>query len=142
MDELDRKILRLLEENARMTLKEIAKRIALTSPAVSERIRRMEKQGIITGYTVQLNTNYDQNMTNALISISIPIEDRAAFKAMLENQEEIMKCYHVTGSHSHMMRVRCKNIASLEQLLGRLQTLGHTNTQIILSDMPVRGPKV
>ncbi len=141
MDELDRHILSLLEENARLTVKEMARRVCLTSPAVSERIRRMEQQGIIQGYTVRLNSKFSAAQINALISISVPIEERAAFKAMLNDQEDIMKCYHVTGGHSYMMRVRCQDIAALERLLGQLQTVGHTNTQIILSDMPVMGPR-
>lgn len=54
MDELDRKILRLLSADGRMTVKDIARQVSLTSPAVSERIRRMEKTGVIAGYTVVL----------------------------------------------------------------------------------------
>lgn len=54
MDELDKKIVRCLSENARMTVKDIARRVCLTSPAVSERIRRLEKAGTIAGYTVLL----------------------------------------------------------------------------------------
>ncbi|MDL2253224.1 Lrp/AsnC family transcriptional regulator [Ruminococcaceae bacterium OttesenSCG-928-I18] len=141
MDELDRHILQLLKENARMTVKEIASRVALTSPAVSERIRRMENRGVIIGYTVRLNDEYDQSKINAIISTSVPIEDRAAFRVLLDTQEDIMRCFHVTGTHSYMIRVRCENIASLEHLLGQLQTVGQTNTQIILSDMPVAGPR-
>lgn len=142
MDELDRHILGLLEENARLTVKEITKRVNLTAPAVAERIRRMERQGVIQGYTVRLNTKFSAEQINALISISVPLEDRPAFKAMLKNQEDIMKCYHVTGSYSYMMRVRCRDIAALERLLGQLQTVGHTSSQIILSDMPVLGPQL
>ena len=54
LDKLDKKILTLLTQNARMPVKDIAKQVSLTSPAVSSRIRRMEQQGIIGGYTVRL----------------------------------------------------------------------------------------
>ena len=142
MDGLDRQILQLLKENARMTVKEISARVSLTSPAVSERIRRMEKKGTILGYTVKLNDEYDQNQINAVISILVPVEDRADFQVLLDTQADIMRCFHVTGTHSFMVRARCANISGLEHLLGQLQTVGQTNTQIILSDMPVQGPAV
>ena len=141
MDELDRQILALLTENARMTVKEMAGRVNLTSPAVSERIRRMERKGIIQGYTVRINTNYQEEQINALISLSVPIADRPAFRSLLETQQNNLKCYHVTGEHSYIIRVRCRDIAALEHILSQLQTVGHTNTQIILSDMPVAGPQ-
>ena len=60
MDDLDRKILALLAKNARMPVKEIAEKVALTSPAVSSRIHKLETDGIISGYTVMLNRPSDR----------------------------------------------------------------------------------
>ena len=137
MDELDRKILSLLSANARMTIKEIAGRVSLTSPAVAERIRKMEKGGIITGYTVRLAPGQSRNAVNALISIYIPPEGRDAFNQLLAQEDAVEECYQVTGQQSHMVKVCCGDIASLEGLVNRLQKLGQTNTQIILST--VRG---
>ncbi len=140
MDSLDHHILQLLQKNARITIKEIARQVNLTSPAVSERIRRMEKQEIILGYTVLLNSNFNKNNINALISITVPIADRSTFREVVKARPDILKCYHVTGSQSFMMRVRCEDIGALEQLLGQLQKIGHTNTQIILSDITMANP--
>ncbi len=140
MDSIDRDILHLLQQNARITIKEIAKQINLTSPAVSDRIRRMEKQEVILGYTVRLNTNYNKNSINALISITVPIASRSMFVSLVKTKPDILKCYHVTGDQSYMMRVRCEDMSTLESLLGQLQQVGHTSTQIILSDMVVAGP--
>ena len=68
MDDLDRKILALLAKNARMPVKEIAEKVALTSPAVSSRIHKLETDGIISGYTVMLNRPSDRVYVDALIS--------------------------------------------------------------------------
>lgn len=65
MDDLDRKILSLLVQNARMPVKEIAEQVSLTSPAVSSRIHKMETDGIINGYTVLLNRPADQVYVDA-----------------------------------------------------------------------------
>ena len=71
MDTIDKQILSLLAENARMPVKEIADRVALTSPAVSGRIRRMEQDGIIDGYTVVLRPQSSKTQVNALVSLSL-----------------------------------------------------------------------
>ena len=138
MDELDRKILALLSANARMTIKEIAGRVSLTSPAVAERIRKMEKGKIIAGYTVRLAPGQTRNAVSALISIYISPAERDRFHQMLAQEEAVEECYQVTGQQSHMVKVCCGDIASLERLVNRLQKMGQTNTQIILST--VEGP--
>lgn len=142
MDEMDRKILALLHENARMTVKEIANRVALTSPAISERIRRMERSGIIEGYTVRLAPEMTGGQISALVSISVTPADREAFHATLMSQPAVEFCYQVTGTHSHMVKVSCADIPALEQLLSQLQKHGMTNTQIILSTQAGPGPVV
>ena len=78
MDKLDKKILGLLAQNARMSVKEIAEHVSLTSPAVSSRIHRMEKEGIIGGYTVLLKSPESQQTVNAE---SLSPADREEFLA-------------------------------------------------------------
>lgn len=133
MDDLNRKILGLLLGNARMTVKEIAAKVSLTSPAVSERIRRMEKDGIIDGYTVRLNPEMTRNAIRAIISIYVPPPAREDFSQLLAEENEVEECLHVTGTQSHLVIVRCRDINSLEALISRLQKLGQTSTQIILN---------
>lgn len=133
MDELDKKILYLLNKNARATVKEIAAEVSLTSPAVSERIRRMEKSKIIEGYTVRFNPELTRNYINAFISIQIPPKDQMEFDKLLKDQPAVQQCYHVTGGYSYMVRASCKDISALEKLISHLQKMGQTNTQIILS---------
>ncbi|MEG1175156.1 MAG: Lrp/AsnC family transcriptional regulator, partial [Ruthenibacterium sp.] len=133
MDDLDRKILQLLTADGRMTVKDIAARVSLTSPAVSERMRRMEKNGVITGYTVLLGEDRTVPRVDALISISVPHTDRQYFLTLIENQPGVRECYHVTGSYSYIVKVRCADMMGLEHLINRFQQLGQTSTQIILS---------
>lgn len=142
MDELDRKILTLLAENARITVKEIATRVSLTSPAVSERMKRMEKSGIIAGYTVIFDARLTGKYIHALISISVAPKDRALFQEILQEEGAVEQCFHVTGEHSHMVKVSCQNIEALDKLISRLQKLGQTNTQIILSTTQGPGPVI
>lgn len=133
MDETDRKILALLSENARMTVKEMAGKVALTSPAVAERMHRLERSGVIAGYTVRLNPALSRGAIRAVISIYVTPPNREQFHALLQNEGSVEECLQVTGTQSHMVIVRCRDIEQLELLIGRLQKLGQTNTQIILS---------
>ena len=94
MDDLDRKILALLAKNARMPVKEIAEQVALTSPAVSSRIHKLETDGIIGGYTVTLNRPADRVYVDALISLSVAPSKHEAFLHLIQNSREVLQCYH------------------------------------------------
>ena len=118
MDDLDRKILSLLAKNARMPVKEIAEQVALTSPAVSSRIHKLETDGIISGYTVVLNRPADRVYVDALISLSVTPSHRDELVELMHNSKEVLSC----GS-----------MPQLEHLILQFQKLGTTSTQIILS---------
>lgn len=133
MDMLDKQILLLLEQNARMTVKELAQQVALTPPAVSQRIRRMETDGIIEGYTTNINLEQAGRSIRALISLSVPPERREEFDSLIEQQPAVLQCYHVTGAYSFIVSVAAKDMAALERLITRFQKIGQTSTQIILS---------
>lgn len=139
MDKIDQKILALLRINARATVKEVAGKVGLTSPAVSERIRRMEKSGVIEGYSVRINPEQSRHAIHALVSITVPPKDRPAFAQLLLGQQAVQRCFQVTGSHSHMVELRCSDIQALEKMISRLQKMGQTNTQIILSTLEGTG---
>ena len=133
MDELDQKIIRLLLKNARMPVKEIAENVNLTSPAVSSRIRRLESEGIIGGYTVILHHPGESNRVQALVSVSANTDSREEFLALVEQEHQVLQCWRVTGSYNFIVKVSCESIDDLEHLLTRIQKLGSTNTQIILN---------
>ena len=139
MDDLDKKILMLLEQNARMPVKDIARQVALTSPAVSSRIRRLEEQGVIAGYTAPLRDPQRQSSVDALISVSIAPADRDEFLTLARADAQVRQCFHVTGSHSFIVKVSCEGMQQLEQLITRFQRMGPTSTQIILSTPVERG---
>ena len=118
MDDLDRKILSLLAKNARMPVKEIAEQVALTSPAVSSRIHKLET---------------DRVYVDALISLSVTPSHRDELVELMQNSKEVLQCYHVTGAYTFLIKVSCGSMPQLEHLILQFQKLGTTSTQIILS---------
>lgn len=112
MDDLDRKILALLAKNARMPVKEIAEKVALTSPAVSSRIHKLETDGIISGYTVMLNRPSDRVYVDALISLSVAPSQRDELVELMKNSKEVLQCYHITGAYTFLIKVSCGSMPS------------------------------
>ena len=93
MDQLDQKILNLLIENGRISLKEIAQAVNLTSPAVSARIRHLEDEGIIAGYTVLLRTPQAPSQVESLISVSVKPGSHQDFMDFLRTAPQVEQCY-------------------------------------------------
>ncbi len=133
MDQLDQKILSILAQNARMPVNEIAKQVSLTSPAVSARIKKLEQDGVIAGYTLKRSRHTDRQNIDAMVSVAAQPAEREALMEMISRRPEVLQCYHVTGGHSFMIKVSCPDMRTLEQLILEFQTIGQTTTQIILS---------
>ena len=133
MDDIDRKILRLLQENARTSLKTIAENTFLSSPAVSARIEKMETDGVISGYHAQADPVKLGYHIIAFISINVLPEDKPKFYDYAENIPNIMECSCVTGDYSMLMKVAFKSTVDLDTFIGQLQRFGKTSTQIVFS---------
>ena len=133
MDSIDKEILELLQKNGRITVKEITQTISLTAPAVSERIKRLEKDGIIEGYSAIINQQKIGKSTHAIINISISPKDRDNLLKLVQSDPLVVLCHHVTGDYSYMIKVEAHNIEELEKVIIKFQKIGKTNTHIILS---------
>lgn len=141
MDATDKKILNLLTENARRPVKEIAAEVMLTPPAVSERIKKLEKDGVIAGYTVCLGKPHGPKNISAIISMSLLPEKKAEFLRLAAATPQLERCHNVTGSYSFIAMVSCAGMEELEKIIGRFQRFGQTSTQIVLSTPVVRSDR-
>lgn len=133
MDDIDRKILKLLQENARTSLKTIAGKTFLSSPAVSSRIERMEREGIILGYEAQVDPIKLGYHILAFINLNVLPEDKPKFYAYANGVPNILECSCVTGEYSMLMKVAFPSTRELDIFVGQLQTYGKTSTQIVFS---------
>ena len=133
LDHIDAKILNLLRENARMPLKEIAEHVFLSSPAVSARIERLEKEGYITGYQVKLNPALLGYPIKAFINLEVEPVQKKEFYPFIESCKNVVECNCVTGDYSMFMEVIFKTTMELDSFIGELQKFGKTKTQIVFS---------
>ena len=132
-DETGMKILKELQVNARMTYSEIGKRVGLSSPAVAERIYKMEESGIINGYHTDINPNIFGHNILAFITLTTHPKKYQKIYSFAENEKEIIECHHVSGNESLIMKVVSVSISHLESMVEKISRFGETKSSIVLS---------
>ena len=133
IDRLNWKILKCLQENSRMSNVEIGKRVGISSPAVSERIKKMEDAEIIQGYTAFISPFKAGYQLKALITMRAFMGMLKPFLEKVKTYNEVVNCYRITGNENFVMEVVLKDQKHLEAFIDQLITYGETKTQIVLS---------
>lgn len=134
LDETDRKIIEILQEDGRISMKDLGKLIGLTSPAVSERIKRLENCGIISGYKAIINPDALGRNIKAFIHISLPgSQSYAEFLENAKNDPRIVECHHITGDDCSLLKVLVSDMRELENVIDSIKKIGSTKTSLILS---------
>lgn len=135
MDITDYKILKILIEDGRIPMKELAQKVALSAPAAAERVKRLEEENIIAGYKAEINYAKLGKQINVLINVDVNVHKTEKLMEFVKSENSIIECHHVTGPHCKILKARLEDIASLEKLIGEIQKFGNTETFIILSSL-------
>ena len=133
LDHIDREILKMLQENARMSLKDIAKQVFLSSPAVSVRIDNLVESGYIEGFHAQINTEKMGYHIKAFINLEVSPVDKKDFYPYIKSCKNVVECNCVTGDYSMLLEVLFPSTDELDQFIGELQEYGRTMTLIVFS---------
>ncbi len=134
LDFIDEKIICLLQENARMSLKEIAAKIFLSSPATSARMEKLEKEGYITGFHASINREMMGYHIKAFITVTVEEEElKEEFLECMKQCRNVIECNCISGDYAMLLEVLYTNIEELERFVARLQKYGKTKTQIVFS---------
>lgn len=144
LDEIDWQILCELQVDARLSYSELGRRINLSSPAVQERVRKLEDAGIIKGYHASLDLEQLGLSIKALIQLSGSCRESDVFVQMIQGLPEVLQCHHVLGDRCFYLLVAVASMKQLELLLLRLKEFGETATTVILStplDQRAIGPE-
>ena len=137
IDEIGWKILKELQVNARITFAELGRRVGLTTPAVIERIKKLEDARIITGYRAEIDTAKVGLPITAFIRMSISGVDYSHIIEVAEQSKEVLECHRGTGGDSFILKVAVADVEHLQSLIDRLTPYGITTTSIVLSS-PVK----
>lgn len=137
MKELDRQICSLLQENARLSLSEIAEQVGSSVPTVSDRVRRLEADGTIREYTTLFRVvDFGYDVTAFIFVDMDSSTNYDGFRRQCRSRKEIQECHAVTGTASHLLKIRVKTTGELEQLLSAIQQwkgVSRTQTNVVLS---------
>ncbi|SRR5258708_10082167 len=138
LDSTGWQLLQALQHDARLSYTELGQRVGLSSPAVAERVHRMEEAGIISGYHAEINTAKIGFPITTIIRMSTHFgEASGRFATFVEDIPEVLECYRVTGSDSLIMKVIASSVEHLESLIDHLSTYGQLTTSMVLSS-PVK----
>ncbi len=133
MDNIDLKILSLLQENARIPLKQLAERVFLSSPATAARIERLEKEGVISGYHADINLKKLGFPVVAFINLELHPDQKPEFYPFICSHPNVLECSCVTGHFAMHIKVAFDSTENLDTFIGILQKFGSTETQIAFS---------
>ncbi len=137
LDDIDRNILTELQVDARTSFAELGRRVGLTTPAVIERVRKLEDAGIITGYRAEIDTSKVGFPITAFVRMSITGVDYSHIIEVAQESSEVLECHRGTGGDSFIMKVAVASVEHLQEVIDRLTPYGITTTTIVLSS-PVR----
>lgn len=127
------KILECLQHDARQSLTEIGKQVGLSVPALTERLKRLEEAGVISGYHARVVPRRAGYPLSAMVGITVAQPRKTEFIELLQSMPEVIECHHVTGDDSYLFRVVARDTEHLEALVGRINHMGETRTSLILS---------
>lgn len=134
LDAIDHKIIDLLQKDARLPVKDIAKEVFLSSPAVSNRIEKLEKAGIITGYHAQINYQAFGYHIKAFINLEVEPVQKKEFYPYIHSIPNVIECNCVTGDYSMLIEVAFQTTVQLDVFINELQQkFGRTKTLIVFS---------
>jgi Lrp/AsnC family leucine-responsive transcriptional regulator len=137
LDDIDLKILEIVQKHGRTRRNDLADRVGLSLPAVSERLRKLEEAGIISGYYARINPGALGKDITAFVLVTVDSSKHyASFVEHVHNTEDILECHAITGEGTHLLKIRTENTSSLEKLLAKIQSwtgVVKTTTSMVLS---------
>ncbi|PSJ55885.1 Lrp/AsnC family transcriptional regulator [Kumtagia ephedrae] len=133
VDPVDMKILRALADDARVSVAELARLVGLSAPSVSERIRRLEENGVIAGYTVRIDAAGLGLPLSAWLRVRPLPGELQQVAEILRGLPEIVECDRVTGEDCFIAKAHLRSVEHLEQVIDRIIPFAMTNTAIVQS---------
>jgi Lrp/AsnC family leucine-responsive transcriptional regulator len=133
LDERDWRILKELQQNARVAYAELSRRVNLSTPAVIERIHRMEDLGIIEGYRTEVSCARVGYPIMAFVSVSVVGNYLSRITRVMSEMSEVTECYRITGADSFLLKVCVTSVDHLQEVIDRFTPYVATTTSIVLS---------
>jgi Lrp/AsnC family transcriptional regulator, leucine-responsive regulatory protein len=140
LDDANRRLLIELQADARLSFAELGRRVGLSSPAVAERLARLEETGVITGYRAQLDPRAVGFTLGVIIRIRPAPRELHKVAELARRTPEVVECHRITGEDCFFMKAYVRDVEHLEELIDQFVVYGQTTSSIMqTSPVPVRG---
>jgi Lrp/AsnC family leucine-responsive transcriptional regulator len=140
LDDVNRRLLVELQADGRLTVAELARRVSLSAPAVSERLDRLEREGAITGYHAAVDPRVLGYGLTAVVRIRPAGHHHHKVVDLAQQAAEVVQCDRVTGEDCYMIRMHVRDVGHLSEVLDEFLPFGETTTSIVqASPVPARG---
>lgn len=140
LDTTNRRLLAELQADARLSNAELGRRVGLSSPAVAERIRRLEQDGVIRGYRAEIDPRAVGLGLSVLVRVRPAPRQLAVVAELARQSEEVVECHRVTGDDCFVMTAHVRDVGHMEELIDRFAASGQTTTSVMQSaPVPRRG---
>ncbi|MBC5638161.1 Lrp/AsnC family transcriptional regulator [Ornithinibacillus sp. BX22] len=136
IDDIDLKIIDELHKNSRLSMSELGRRVNLSSPSVTERVRQMESFGIIKKYTVEVDYEKLGLPIQCIIEATVKNGDYQSFKRFIEKLPNIEFCYRIAGSACYMIKIQFDSFTNAEKFIDEVSPIAQTVTHFIFSQVP------
>jgi Lrp/AsnC family transcriptional regulator, leucine-responsive regulatory protein len=133
LDEIDRRLLEELGADGRLTMAELGRRVSLSPPAVAERVQRLERSGVITGYKATIDPKAIGYPLAAVVRVRPASRQLHTIPEVARDTPEVVECYRITGEDCFFLKLHLRSIDDLEAILDRFVEFGQTTTSIIHS---------
>ncbi|MGR6919593.1 Lrp/AsnC family transcriptional regulator [[Actinomadura] parvosata] len=141
LDETDWAIIEQLQQDARISLSELGRRVSLSASATTERVRHLEAQGVITGYRAVVDLAKVGYPVLAVVRLKYPGNRHQPLRRLIAERREILECVRTTGDDCYTLKVAATSMEHLETLMDELAGFGSTTTSVVYSQtLPYRGP--
>lgn len=135
LDEIDVMILSELEKNGRLSIRELSKRINLSPPSVTERVKRLEDNGVIEGYTISINKKKLGLSIDCIIKVTMRNGEYEKFKNFIKNYSRSEWCYRIAGDGCFLVKLSVKDLNEIEEFINEVSPYAITSTNIAFSEV-------
>jgi Lrp/AsnC family transcriptional regulator, leucine-responsive regulatory protein len=133
IDDIDCEILAELQANARIAFAELGRRVGLSTPAVIERVRRLEESRVILGYRTLVDPARVGLPVRAFVKVTVAGDKLQKFAALVRNLPEVLECHRVTGAESFIAQIAVRDVTHMEEVIDSMMPYLATNTSMILA---------
>ncbi|CAM4057542.1 Lrp/AsnC family transcriptional regulator [Mesobacillus zeae] len=136
IDEIDRKIIDELSKDSRLSMRELGRRVNLSSPSVTERVRQMESFGMIKGYNIKVDYEKLGLPIQCIIEATVKNGDYKSFRKYIEGLHNVEFCYRIAGNACYMLKLQFESFAKAEEFINAVSPFASTVTHFIFSEVP------